>query len=183
MSKNRALLLDRDGVINDDAGYVGTIDRFTFLPGVFDFLRAARDIGYRLAILTNQAGVAHGRYSKADYEELTAYMLTHFRREGIDIEFVLACFEHIDSADPSLARHSYWRKPKPGMVLDAIRRLNADPARSAFIGDRLIDMQAAADGGIYRRLWLTQEEVDVPAAVDVIRNYDDALRLLNFPYP
>ncbi len=58
--KRRGLLLDRDGVINVDHGYVGLIEDFTFLPGLFPFLRAAQDKGYLLAILTNQSGVGRG---------------------------------------------------------------------------------------------------------------------------
>ncbi|MDD3370858.1 MAG: HAD family hydrolase [Alphaproteobacteria bacterium] len=180
MSKNQALLLDRDGVINVDNGYVGTIDRFTFMPNVFPFLRTARDYGYRLAILTNQAGVARGYYSKEDFEALTEHMLNVMKKESIEIEFVLACFEHDEGTDPAYARQSFWRKPKPGMVLEAVRRLNADPERSAFLGDRLTDMQAAEKGGIGHRLLLTQDLPEVPAGVEVVKTYDEVLDLLNY---
>jgi D-glycero-D-manno-heptose 1,7-bisphosphate phosphatase len=175
MAKNCGLLLDRDGVINDDTGYVGTVERFSFLPGLFPFLRTARDRGFRLAILTNQAGVAHGYYTKDDFYALTAHMLDVLKKEGIDIALVLACFEHTPSADPALARQSYWRKPKPGMVLEAVRRLNLDPARSAFIGDRVSDMEAAEAGGIRTRLLFTQATVEAPAGSQLIRSYDEAL--------
>jgi D-glycero-D-manno-heptose 1,7-bisphosphate phosphatase len=178
MNKNRALLLDRDGVINVDAGYIGSADRFAFLPGVFPFLRAARDYGYRLAVLTNQSGVAREFYSAEEFQALTNHMLAELRRETVEIELVLACFEHHQGTNPAYARQSFWRKPKPGMVLEAIRRLDIDPARSAFIGDTLTDMQAAGAGGIRRRLWLTQDIVDPPPNVDVVRNYDEALSLL-----
>jgi D-glycero-D-manno-heptose 1,7-bisphosphate phosphatase len=178
MNKNRALLLDRDGVVNAETGYVGLVKDFVFLPGLFPFLRAARDLGYRLAILTNQAGVARGYYSEKDYHDLTQHMLGELRRESIEIELVLACFEHSESANPTYARESFWRKPNSGMVLEAVRRLNLDAARSAFLGDRLSDMQAAQGGGIGHCLWLTQETRTPPAGVNIVKNYDEARGLL-----
>ena len=181
MSKNRALLLDRDGVINADTGYVGSVEAFSFLPGLFPFLRAARDLGYRLAVLTNQAGVAHGYYFADDFYRLTDFMLAKLREEDIEIELVLACFEHDRGRVPALARQSFWRKPRPGMVLEAIRRLNIDPARSAFLGNEVKDMQAAFNGGIRRRLLLTQERTSPLEGVDIVKNFGEALKILKEP--
>ncbi len=178
MNKNRALLLDRDGVINADTDYVGTIERFTFLPGLFPFLRSARDLGFRLAVLTNQSGVARRYYSADDFYRLTDYMLTELRREGIDIELVLACFEFEGGSDPAYARQSFWRKPSPGMVLEAVRRLDLDPSRSAFLGNEMTDMRAAGGGGIRQRLLMTKELFTPPPGVNVVKNYNDALSLL-----
>jgi D-glycero-D-manno-heptose 1,7-bisphosphate phosphatase len=178
MNQNRALLLDRDGVINADKAYVGAVDQFEFMPGVFIFLRAAQDLGYRLAVLTNQSGVARGLYSEDDYNRVTDHMLAGLCREKIDIELVLACFTHPDGITPALARESFWRKPNPGMVLEAIRRLDLNPARSAFLGDNLRDMQAAQSGGIGCCLWLTQEKVIAPAGVVTVTNYTDAFKAL-----
>lgn len=178
MNKKRALLLDRDGVINIDTGYVGSIAKFTFIPGLFPFLRKAQERGYRLAVLTNQSGVARQLYSAADHHEVTAHMLGELRREAIDIDLALVCFEHAEGSDPAYARSSFWRKPNPGMVLEAIRRMNLDPSRSAFLGDNLRDMHAGLNGGIGRCLWLTTQAVTPPAGVDVVKNYDEALRFL-----
>jgi len=146
--KRRGLLLDRDGVINIDRGYVGKREQFEFMPGLFDFLRRAQDLGYRLAILTNQSGVARGMYTVADYEKLTGWMLGELAKEGIAIDLVLACFEHPEGTVPEFTRESFWCKPNPGMVLEAVQRLNLDPTRSVFIGDQERDMVAARGGGI-----------------------------------
>jgi len=182
MNKNRALLLDRDGVINADTGYVGAVEQFSFLPGLFPFLRAARDLGFRIAILTNQSGVARGLYSVNDFYRLTEHMLGELRREGIEIELVLACFEHDKGVDAAFARQSFWRKPNPGMVLEAVRRMDLDPSRSALIGNELTDMEAAQSGGIRRCLLLTESNVTAAAKINVVKNYDEALNTLRAPF-
>ena len=179
MNKNRALLLDRDGVINIDTSYVGQVERFTFMPNLFPFLRVVQDLGYRLAVLTNQAGVARGFFSEADYHSVTAHMLAVFRRERIEIDLTLSCFEHPEGMTSAYARESFWRKPNAGMVLEAIRRLDLDPARSAFLGDALRDMQAAQGGNIGRCLWLTQQQEPAPAGITLVKNYDEALKALS----
>ena len=179
MNKNRALLLDRDGVINVDTAYVGQIERFTFMPDLFPFLRTVQDLGYRLAVLTNQAGVARGFYTESDYHLLTAHMLKSFRRERIDIDLTLACFEHPEGAQAVYARESFWRKPNAGMVLEATRRLDLNPARSAFLGDAWRDMQAAQAGNIGQCLWLTQKQETAPEGITLVRSYSDALKALS----
>jgi len=174
----RGLLLDRDGVINIDHGYVGKREQFTFVPGIFAFLRAAQDAGFRLAIVTNQSGVARGRYTAQDYKQLTQWMLGELKREGIAIDLVLACFEHTEGTIAKYCRESFWRKPNPGMVLDAIQQLHLDPARSAFLGDTLRDMEAARAGGIEKCLLLTDKNEAPPSGVDLVRNFDEALKAL-----
>ncbi|MDE2029927.1 MAG: HAD family hydrolase [Alphaproteobacteria bacterium] len=175
MNKKRALLLDRDGVINADHGYVGTVEKFDFMPGLFPFLRAARDLGFRLAILTNQSGVARGHYTEADYTRVTAHMLAALKREGVEIDLVLACFAHPEGKMAPYVRESFWRKPNPGMVLEAVRKLGLDADRSVFLGDALRDMGAARAGGIGTCLWLTQEKVEAPESIVIVRSFDEVL--------
>jgi D-glycero-D-manno-heptose 1,7-bisphosphate phosphatase len=169
----KGLLLDRDGVINVDRGYVGKREQFEFISAVFPFLRAAQASGYRLAILTNQSGVARGFYTADDYEKLTGWMLGELARQGIAIDLVLHCFEHAEGSVAPYNRESFWRKPNPGMVLEAVQRLRLDPARSVFLGDHERDMQAARAGGIGTCLLLggkAQAE-----GVKAVKDYDAAL--------
>jgi len=178
MNKKRALLLDRDGIINVDRGYIGKVENFEFISGIFPFLRAARDRGYYLAILTNQSGVARGYYTSQDYDKLTAHMLFVFSQEKVEIDLTLASFEHPEGQIKQYARESFWRKPNPGMVLEALRRLDCSPERSVFLGDNLRDMQAAQAGGVTRCLWLTSKNVEAVAGVQMIKNYDQAMSFL-----
>ena len=179
----RGLILDRDGVVNLDKGYVGLRDQFVFQYGIVPFLRGAVDRGYRLAIVTNQSGVARGFYSVADYEDLTRWYVEALRREGIDIPLVLACFELPDASVAAYARESFWRKPRPGMVAEAALRLDLDLARSIIMGDKKRDIESGLAAGVGRGLWLTAEDVAAEAAqlgpfVRVVRDFDAAAMAL-----
>jgi len=176
----RGLLLDRDGVVNVDRGYVGTIEQFEFTPGLFPFLRAATDHGYRLAILTNQSGVARGLYREDDFHALTAWMLDQLQKQGLSINLMLGCCEHPEGSVLPYARESFWRKPSPGMVLEAVQRLHLDPVNSAFLGDQPRDMEAARLGGIGHQL-LLNASAELGEGVIRVHNFDEALKSLIRP--
>ncbi len=177
--KRRALLLDRDGVINVDHGYVGHRDQFEFVPGVFSFLRSAEDLGFRLAIATNQSGVARGFYTAEDFARLTTWMLGELAAQKINIDLVLACFEHRDGQVPPFVRQSFWRKPNPGMILEVTQRLRCEPARSAFLGDTVSDMKAGQAAGIGQCLLFTAKTSSEPLqGVTTVRSFDAALAAL-----
>lgn len=143
-----ALFLDRDGVVNEDAGYVGTRDRFTFLPGIFPLARRAQDLGYRLVVVTNQAGIARGFYTEGDFHDLTRWMSGVFAVEGVALAGVFYCPFHPQAAVPAYHRDSYWRKPAPGMVQEAAQRFGLAPSRSVLLGDQVTDMGAARAAGV-----------------------------------
>jgi D-glycero-D-manno-heptose 1,7-bisphosphate phosphatase len=178
MEKRRGLLLDRDGVINIDTGYVGHRADFQFRDGLAPFLRTVQDRGFGLAVVTNQAGVARGYYTPDDYEDLTAFYCQTLREQGVEIELVLACFEH-PAGQGAYARQSFWRKPSPGMVMEATLRCGFDPERSALLGDSRRDMEAALAGGLARGLWLTdKDEAPWDSRLRIVRSFDDALAAL-----
>ncbi|MCU0842732.1 MAG: HAD-IIIA family hydrolase, partial [Thiobacillaceae bacterium] len=84
----KALFLDRDGVINVEKNYVHRIEDFEFLPGIFELCASARCLGFRLVVITNQAGIGRGYYGEADFQRLTDWMLGEFRSRGLDIDRV-----------------------------------------------------------------------------------------------
>lgn len=143
-----ALFLDRDGVINVDRHYVHRALDFEFVPGIFELCAAARDIGHRLVVVTNQAGIARGYYSEADFQALTAWMVGRFRERGIEIERVYHCPFHPTEGIGEFRRDSFDRKPNPGMLLKARDELNLDLARSVLIGDHDTDIAAGAAAGV-----------------------------------
>ena len=135
-------------------------------------------MGFRLAILTNQSGVARGLYTVEDYEKLTAWICAELAKQGITIDLTLACFEHEEGSVVEYQRQSFWRKPNPGMVLEAVQRLRLYPARSAFLGDKMSDMQAAKAGGIGKRLLLTDYPKEKPEGTVIVHNFGEALAAL-----
>lgn len=150
---NKAVFLDRDGVINHDHGYVHKPADFDFIDGIFDACRHFQSLGYLLVVVTNQSGIARGMYSEEQFAALTAWMRERFREEGVTIAAVYHCPHHPDLGDDS-ERHCACRKPAPGMLLQACRELDIDPATSLMLGDKKSDMQAAAAAGIGRKILL-----------------------------
>jgi D-glycero-D-manno-heptose 1,7-bisphosphate phosphatase len=152
MPRHRALFLDRDGVVNRDGGYVHRIAEFEFIPPIFELCRLAAALGYTLVIVTNQSGIARGLYGEAEYQDLTAWMLGRFRDEGIAIAAVYHCPYHPTEGVGAFRREHPWRKPQPGMLLEAAREHDLDLARSILIGDQPSDIAAARAAGIGRAI-------------------------------
>jgi len=159
MGKNKALFLDRDGVINVDLGYVHRREAFHFQPGIFELCRAAQAQGYLLVVVTNQAGVARGYYSEADFHDLTEWMLGEFSSRQIRIERVYFCPYHPIHGKGAYKRDSPDRKPKPGMLRRAARELGIDLSKSMIIGDSDSDVAAGIAAGIPTRVLLGPERV------------------------
>jgi D-glycero-D-manno-heptose 1,7-bisphosphate phosphatase len=161
----RALLLDRDGVINVDHGYVHTIDRFDPVPGIFALGRRAHDLGYRLVVVTNQSGIARGLYSEAQYQELTRWMGRRFAAEGAPLAGVLHSPFHTEGVLAEYRRDSFWRKPAPGMLLEASVRLGLDLGASLLIGDHARDLEAARRAGVGKRVFMGVPPADADLTV------------------
>lgn len=149
----RALFLDRDGVLNVDHGWVGSRDRFEWVPGAKEAIRLATRRGWHVFVVTNQSGVARGFYDEAAVEALHDWMLDEVLHSGGTIDDLRHCPYHPDAAVPEYRRQSDWRKPAPGMILDLLRAWEADPTRSLLVGDQPTDMAAAAAAGVAGHLF------------------------------
>jgi len=146
----RALFLDRDGVINVDHGYVHRPDQFEFIDGIFDLCRHARDLGYLIVVVTNQAGIGRGLYTEQAFHALTAWMKQQFAEQGIDIAAVYFCPHHALHGIGEYKRLCERRKPNPGMLLAAARELGIDLGASMLIGDKESDIEAGRRAGLGR---------------------------------
>jgi D-glycero-D-manno-heptose 1,7-bisphosphate phosphatase len=140
---NKALFLDRDGVINVDKGYIYLHEQFEFVPGIFDLCRKYAAEGYLILIITNQAGIAKGIYSGEDFQKLTSWMVKQFSEEGIIITKVYHCPHH-----PDISGYCKCRKPEPGMILQAIKDFDLDISKCVLIGDKETDIEAGRKAGI-----------------------------------
>ena len=139
----KAVFLDRDGVVNVDRGYVSQINEFTFVPGIFDLCLDLQKKDYKLFIITNQSGIARGYYSLRDYLKLTEWMVYKFLKKGVDIAEVYYCPHY-----PDISGKCDCRKPNPGMILEAKKNYNLNLKHSILIGDKFSDILAGRNAGI-----------------------------------
>jgi D-glycero-D-manno-heptose 1,7-bisphosphate phosphatase len=143
-----AVFLDRDGVINHDDGYVGTVERFRFMPGAAAGIRRLNQAGFLVFIASNQSGIARGLFTEDDLIKLHFWMAEQLAVEGAHIDDARYCPFHPDSKFPGYAWDSSLRKPRPGMLYDLIGNWPVDSRRSFLIGDKDSDMEAAQNAGI-----------------------------------
>lgn len=138
---NKALFLDRDGIVNEDFGHVHKIEDFKFCDNVFDLCREYQQSGYLIIIVTNQAGIGKGLYTLEDFQKLNKWMIQEFESNGIHISKVYYCPHKPEDK-------CYCRKPAPGMFLEAIKEFDLDPLQCVAIGDKMSDLQAAHQANI-----------------------------------
>lgn len=140
----KAVFLDRDGVINSDEGhyYIYKIEDFKINEGVIPSLKNISEAGYILFIVTNQGGIAKGVYSEDDVKMVHDHLLSILEKENIHIKQIYFCPHH-----ESIAKCD-CRKPNPYFIKKAIRDYNIDPTKSYMIGDSPRDIQAAEAAGI-----------------------------------
>lgn len=148
MVVNKALFLDRDGVINIDYGHVFEKEKFNFVDGIFDLCKTAQKKGYLIIIVTNQAGIAKGFYSEEEFIELKRWVENEFKNEGIKITKTFYCPYHKEGKIEKYRQDSFDRKPNPGMLLKAMNEFNIDPKSSIMIGDKETDIEAGKRSGI-----------------------------------
>jgi len=167
-SGDKALFLDRDGVINIDVGYIWRPEDFIFTDGVFEACRQARALDYHLVVVTNQAGIGRGLYSEEEFQQLSEWMCARFADERVDIARVFHAPTHPEEGIGIYKRESIDRKPGPGMLLKAREALGLDLAASALVGDRETDIEAAISAGVGQKLLIDSPEAPVDTKADAI---------------
>jgi histidinol-phosphate phosphatase family protein len=143
LARRPTIILDRDGVINRKpprACYVRTWSEFEWLPGAKEALAQLKSAGYRIVVISNQAGIARGAMTEADLLEIHRQMVREITIAGGGVDAIYYCPHHWDDG-------CECRKPKPGMLFQAQRDFNLDLSRTCFIGDDERDAQAADAAG------------------------------------
>ena len=138
---NKAIFLDRDGTLNIDYGYVHEIDNFKFIDGAIDALRKLKKMGYMLVLVTNQSGIARGYFSEDQFLQLTEWMDWSLAEQDVDLDGIYYCPHHPEGKG-EYKEDCDCRKPKPGMLLQAIKELKIDPTQSIMVGDKVEDLKA-----------------------------------------
>ena len=170
----RGLFLDRDGVINQEIGYLSRAEDVRFVEGIFSLCRTAAGLGYRLIVVTNQAGIARGLYTEADYQTLMEWMRGEFRREGVALDAVYHCPFHPEHGVGEYRREHEDRKPGTGMLRRGARELGIALNESVMVGDRCSDIAAANAAGL-RQAFLMRgtEEGRCPGRYFEVRSLEE----------
>lgn len=143
-----ALFLDRDGVIIEDTGYVGDYKKITLKDGIAETIRAFREKGFHVFVVTNQSGIGRGYYDEDDYNLVRAKIDVLLKELGASLDDERACAYHPDNQNPLYLRDYDWRKPHPGMIFDLASEWNVDLENSYLIGDKQTDIEAAKAAGV-----------------------------------
>lgn len=144
----KVLFLDRDGVINKDVSYLYKISDLEWVDGAKEALAYAYGKGYDLIVVTNQSGVARGYYKESDVQILHDHMAHELDRSGAPILHFYYCPHHKEGSVSLYAVDCECRKPKPGMINQAIKDYDVDPKDSFLIGDSQRDVDAAEAAGV-----------------------------------
>jgi len=151
---NKALFLDRDGVVNIEKDYLYKIEDFEFIDGIFDICTYYKNMNYDIFIITNQSGIARGYYKEEDFCKLTSWMKEQFLNHGIEIKKVYFCPHH-----PSISQKCSCRKPKPEMLLMAKNEFDIDLKNSIIIGDKETDIEAGMNAGLQESYLLDESGI------------------------
>ncbi|OCK57496.1 HAD family hydrolase [Bradyrhizobium sp. LMTR 3] len=151
--KRPAVFFDRDGVLNQDSGYVFEVSKLRWIDGAREAVKAANDAGYFVFVVTNQSGVARGLYQESHVEALHRWMADELTKIGAHIDAFEYCPYHPDAVIERYRQVSQRRKPAPGMINDLLERFPVDVSRSILIGDKPIDLEAARAAGVQGYLY------------------------------
>jgi len=143
-----AVFLDRDGVINEEMGYINHITRFVLLPRSLAAIRRLNEAGVKAVVVTNQSGAARGYFPESLIDEVNAHMTRLLAAGGAHLDGIYTCRHGPDEGCPC-------RKPRTGLLEQAMRDLHLDRSRSYLVGDRFKDVETAANAGIKGILVLT----------------------------
>jgi len=162
---NRAVFLDRDGVLIEEKSYLHRVEDVVFIPGVGRALKRLRDAGFKLFIVSNQSGVGRGYFTAAEVEKVNQHLAGELARDGVR-------FERIYIAPEAPDQPSRGRKPSPQFLFDARDEFEVDLSQSYMIGDKLLDLECGWNAGVRKSILVRTgygAEVERQAAAQLTR--------------
>tara|TARA_B000000475_G_C15971377_1_gene437183 strand:+ start:464 stop:1009 length:546 start_codon:yes stop_codon:yes gene_type:complete len=153
---NKALFIDRDGVLNQDKGYTHKISDLKLLDGVLEGLQRFQSLDYKIIIITNQSGIARGLFKIKDFHDFMTKMIQIFNNNKITINDYFFCPHHIDGVVKEYSISCDCRKPEAGMIFQAQEKYGFDLSKSVLIGDKESDILAGIKANIPLNIRITK---------------------------
>lgn len=176
----KAAFFDRDGVINIDYGFVGKIENYDLVAGVANAMSKLKKQGYLLVLITNQSGIARGKYTEADFARVSSFMQANLALHDACFDGIYFCPHHPQAPLEQYRCECSCRKPKSGMFLKAAEDLNISLVDSIMIGDHATDLIAAKGAGI-RDLYLVGEHIETEKElIKEARCFKNLEQMVNF---
>jgi len=155
MSDRAAIFFDRDGTLNEEVGYAGSLDRFHIYPFAAEAVRRVNQAGLLAILITNQAGVARGYFPESAVHDLYASLQQHLAGHGAFLDAMYYCPHHPEAGVGAYLQRCDCRKPRPGLLQQAARDFHLDLAACALVSDRYTDIGMAHSVGMRAALVLT----------------------------
>ena len=148
MKKDKAVFLDKDGVINIDQDYDVSIEKLSLIDHTYEAFRLIKSKGYKIVIISNQSGIARGFYSEKENKKQMIFIQEKLQEHGTCYDKYYYCPHYLQGSIEKLKVDCECRKPKPGMLLRASEELGIDLENSYLVGDRVSDLEAGLNAGL-----------------------------------
>jgi len=176
---DRAVFLDRDGVLNEDNGYTYKLSDLRILDGVIDGLKKISNLNYKLIIITNQSGIARGLFSENQMHLFMKGLLRNLSEHDIYFHDYFFCPHHSDGIVAEYAKNCSCRKPEAGMLFHAEKKHDLDLTQSILIGDKETDILAGVKANLRSNILIDPNgKNNNSRASDIVKNLVEASKII-----
>ena len=177
--KNKAVFLDRDGVLNEDSGYTYQLSDLRLLDGVIEGLQSILALDYKVIIITNQSGIARGLFSTDELHIFMNGLISVLLENQINVTDYFYCPHHPKGKLQEYSIKCSCRKPEPSMLFAAEKKHNLDLSKSILIGDKETDILAGQNANLFSNILISSKERnDQSNATHIARNLIDAAEII-----